>query len=75
MFDAFENPSQKSFTLDSSRKFSSNFFLPYFGTNAINKGDSEFAIRKLTQEGIFDTRSLYIGTGEVNHFLKTAIST
>lgn len=72
MFDAFENPSQKSFTLDSSRRFSSNFFLPYFGTNAINKGDSKFAIRKLTQEGIFDTRSLPIGTGEVNHFFENS---
>jgi len=72
MFDAFENPSQKSFTLDSSRRFSSNFFLPYFGTNAINKGDSKFAIRKLTQEGVFDTRSLPIGTGEVNHFFENS---
>jgi len=72
MFDAFENPSQKSFTLDSSRKFSSNFFLPYLGTNAINKGSSKFAIRKLTQEGVFDTRSLPIGTGEVNHFFENS---
>jgi len=72
MFDAFENPSQKSFTLDSSRKFSSNFFLPYFGTNAINKGSSKFAIRKLTQEGVFDTRSLPIGTGELNHFFENS---
>lgn len=72
MFDAFENPSQKSFTLDSSRRFSSNFFLPYLGTNAINKGSSKFAIRRLTQEGVFDTRSLPIGTGEVNHFFQNS---
>lgn len=72
MFDAFENPSQKSFTLDSSRKFSSNFFLPYFGANAINKGNSESAIRKLTQEGVYDTRSLPIGAGEVNHFFENS---
>lgn len=72
MFDAFENPSQKSFTLDSSRKFSSNFFLPYFGANAINMGSSRPAIRKLTQTGVFDTRSLPIGTGEVNHFFENS---
>ena len=72
MFDAFENPSQKSFTLDSSRRFSSNFFLPYLGTNAINKGNSGPAIRKLTQTGVFDTRSLPIGTGEVNHFFENS---
>ncbi|QDW25483.1 hypothetical protein FFJ24_011920 [Pedobacter sp. KBS0701] len=72
MFDAFENPSQKSFTLDSSRRFSSNFFLPYFGTNAVNMGSSRLAIRKLTQAGVFDTRSLPIGTGEVNHFFENS---
>jgi len=72
MFDAFENPSQKSFTLDSARKFSSNFFLPYFGANAINKGNSKFTIRKLTQEGVFDTRFLPIGSGEVNHFFENS---
>ena len=68
MFDAFENVSQKSFTLDSSRKFSSNFFLPNFGANAANVGASEYAIRKLTQEGVNDTRRLTLGTGEINHF-------
>ncbi|MNK95912.1 hypothetical protein D3C87_1161720 [compost metagenome] len=72
MFDAFENPSQKSFTLDSSRKFSSNFFLPYFGTNAINKGSSKFTIRRLTQEGTWDTEGLPLGTGEVNHFFENS---
>jgi hypothetical protein len=68
MFDAFENPSQKSFTLDSSRKFSSNFFLPYFGINAINKGSSQFIIRRLAQKGEFNTLGLPIGTGALNHF-------
>ncbi|MFW0717939.1 DUF5723 family protein [Pedobacter sp. N23S346] len=68
MFDAFENVSQKSFTLDSSRKFSSNFFLPNFGANAANIGDAESVIRKLSQEGINDTRGLPIGTGAINHF-------
>lgn len=68
MFDAFENVSQKSFTLDSSRKFSSNFLLPNFGANAANIGDAESVIRRLTQQGINDTRDLPIGTGAINHF-------
>ncbi|MCX2575260.1 DUF5723 family protein [Pedobacter sandarakinus] len=72
MFDAFENPSQKSFTLDSSRKFSSNFFLPYFGVTALNKGTSKFTLRKLTQEGVWDTRTLPLGTGEINHFYQSS---
>ncbi|MCZ4245744.1 DUF5723 family protein [Pedobacter punctiformis] len=72
MFDAFENPSQKSFTLDSSRKFSSNFFLPYFGVNGANRGPAEYVVRKYTQEGINDTKSLDIGTGEMNNFYENS---
>lgn len=72
MFDAFENPSQKSFTLDSSRKFSSNFFLPYFGVNGANKGPAEYAIRKYVQEGVNDTRTLDIGTGKLNNFYENS---
>ncbi|MCX2585380.1 DUF5723 family protein [Pedobacter sp. MR22-3] len=68
MFDAFENVSQKSFTLDSSRKFSSNFFLPNFGANSANIGEAAYSIRKLTQEGVNDTRNLPLGTGAINHF-------
>lgn len=72
MFDAFENPSQKSFTLDSSRKFSSNFFLPYFGVNAVNKGSSKYIIRRLTQEGVYNTLTIPLGTGEINHFFENS---
>lgn len=68
MFDAFENPSQKSFTLDSSRRFSSNFFLPYFGLNGASKGSAETALRRLMVDGVNDTRSIPINTGEINHF-------
>ncbi|RNL56516.1 DUF5723 family protein [Pedobacter jejuensis] len=72
MFDAFENPSQKSFTLDSSRKFSSNFFLPYFGVNGANKGSAESVIRRLMVDGVNDNRDLPIGTGEINHFYQNS---
>ena len=67
MFDAFENPSQKSFTLDSSRRFSSNFFLPYFGVNGANSGNAESVVRRLIVDGTNDTRTLPINTGEINH--------
>lgn len=72
MFDAFENPAQKSFTLDSSRKFSSNFFLPYFGVNAANRGSAEGVIRKLSQEGVNDTEGLPIGMGDINHLYENS---
>ena len=72
MFDAFENPSQKSFTLDSSRKFSSNFFLPYFGINAANKGEANNVIRRLAQTGYLDTEGLPLLNGDVNHFYQNS---
>ncbi|TCC94755.1 DUF5723 family protein [Pedobacter hiemivivus] len=65
MFDGFENPAQKTFVLDSSRKFSSNFFLPYFGINAANKGNSDF-IRKIINEGKYNATDLKLGTGDIN---------
>lgn len=68
LFDAFENPAQKAFTLDSSRKYASNFLLPYFSFNALNKGTSEPVIRNLSQTGVFDARSLPILKGDVNTF-------
>ncbi|MGY3052206.1 hypothetical protein ACVWYG_000393 [Pedobacter sp. UYEF25] len=72
MFDAFENVSQKSFTLNSSRQFSTNFFLPYFGANAANKGPADNIIRKLTQTGEIDTRELPLGLGQRNHFFENS---
>lgn len=72
MFDAFENPSQKSFTLDSSRRFSSNFFLPYFGVNGANKGDAESVVRRLIVDGVNDTRTLPLGTGNINHIYENS---
>lgn len=72
MFDAFENPSQKSFTLDSSRRFSSNFFLPYFGVNGANRGDAEPVIRRILVDGVNDTRTLPIGEGALNHFYENS---
>jgi hypothetical protein len=60
LFDGFENPAQKTFTLDSSRKFASNFLLPYFGVNAAGKGNSDF-IRKAINENKTDNSLLPMG--------------
>lgn len=67
LFDAFENTAMKSFTLDSSRKFASNFLLPSFSINAKNTGSTADVIRKAINEGILDTRNLAFGTGEINN--------
>ncbi|TKC10631.1 hypothetical protein FA048_10665 [Pedobacter polaris] len=66
LFDAFENPAIRTFTLDSSGKFASNFFLPNFSINAANKGSAESIIRSITNERIYNTETLPLGTGELN---------
>lgn len=65
LFDGFENPAQKVFTLDSSRKYASNLFLPYLGISAANKGNSDF-IRRLINERIFSTEDLHLDKKGLN---------
>lgn len=70
MFDAFENPAARSFTLDSSGKFASNFFLPNFGVNAAHKGSADDVIRRLANTGIYDTENIPLGAGIRNKLLQ-----
>ena len=76
LFDAFENPAQKAFVLDSSRHYASNFLFPNFGINLANKGDSNFALRSLINggkfNGYYDASGIPIGNSERN---KLAVST
>ena len=65
LFDGFENPAQKTFVLDSSRKYASNFFLPNFGLNAAARGNSDF-IRKAINENTSDLNDLPLRTSELN---------
>ena len=66
LFDVFENPAQKSFVLDSSRQFASNFFFPNFGLNAANKGDATYTVRRLIDEGIYTSSKLPLGSEKYN---------
>lgn len=56
LFDSFENPAQKSFVLDSSRQFASNFLLPYMDISSLSKGNSNEAIGNLVRQGYSQTR-------------------
>jgi hypothetical protein len=65
LFDGFENPAQKTFVLDSSRKYASNFFLPYLGINAISKGNEDI-MHKLISTGKLSVKDIPIGTNKLN---------
>ena len=56
LFDAFENPAQSSFILDSSRQFASNFLFPYLELNGLNKGNSSATIKDLVNSGYQQNR-------------------
>eukprot|EP01133_Synstelium_polycarpum_P010014 gene10014-11688_t len=66
LFDAFENPAQRAFTLDSSRKFASNFLLPNLGINGTNKGDANYTLRRLVADQVFNASGIPIGEGKRN---------
>ncbi|RZK71502.1 MAG: hypothetical protein EOO85_19990 [Pedobacter sp.] len=65
MFDGFENPAQKTFQLDYSRKYSSNFFLPNFGASGSNKGNNDF-FRTMLNEGKYNASGVPLGTNHYN---------
>lgn len=72
LFDAFENPAQKAFVLDSSRQYASNFLLPNFGLNAANKGDANYALRRLINgDGIYNTSDIPIGENKRNKLMES----
>lgn len=66
LFDAFENPAQKAFVLDSSRQYASNFLLPYFNVNAANKGDSKYTLSTLIRDHNYDSSNILIGNNNRN---------
>jgi hypothetical protein len=72
LFDAFENPAQKAFVLDSSRQFASNFLLPYFGLNAANKGDSKYTLSDLINSSTYNTDNILIGNNNRNKLFQSS---
>jgi hypothetical protein len=56
LFDSFENPAQKSFILDSSRQYASNFFLPYADLSSLSRGNSDKAVTALVRNGYQQSR-------------------
>jgi hypothetical protein len=65
MFDGLENPAQKTFQLDYSRKYNSNFFLPSFGATGSNKGNNDF-VRSLINERKFNASNVDLSTNHQN---------
>lgn len=67
LFDSFENPSQRSFIPDTSRKYAFNFFVPNFDGNIFLTGNAQSTLMSRTFGSKYDNSALQIGSGALNH--------
>ena len=67
LFDSFENPSQKSFVTDSSKKYAFNFFVPNFDGNFLLTGNAQQTLVNRQFGGYWNSTSLLIGNGSINY--------
>ncbi|TZF84011.1 hypothetical protein FW774_11235 [Pedobacter sp. BS3] len=72
LYDAFENPSQKAFYADSSRKYAFNFLIPNIGVNAAFSGPVENTIRTLFSTGKYSTTGLVLGQEQSNQLISSS---
>lgn len=68
LYDALENPSQKSFYTDSSKQFAFNFFFPTISLSSTASGPGLASIKNILINNVNDASSLAINKGEFSHF-------
>ncbi|MES2279751.1 MAG: DUF5723 family protein [Bacteroidota bacterium] len=67
LYDTFENPSQKAFIPDSSRKYAFNLFMPNFGTDLTLTGDVQAALKNRAFLGHYNDNDLSLGKQKFNY--------
>ena len=72
LYDAFENPSQKAFQADSSRKFAFNFFIPTISFDAAFRGPAEENFKTLIYNKIINGRNINAEPGDANLITATS---
>ncbi len=72
LFDSFENPAQKAFKADTSRKYAFNFFIPHLSTGFGSEGPADPAIKNILIYGSLKGSNLEIGP---NYKTDVAINT
>ena len=66
LYDGFENPSQKTFQVDTSRRYAFNFFIPTITFNGTFSGPAEPTFKSLIYDEIFNGSELTIGENKRN---------
>lgn len=66
LYDTFENPSQRAYQVDTSKRVAFNFFIPTISFNTSFSGPAESAFKTLIYDGLFNGRDLSIGQNKRN---------
>ena len=66
LYDSFENPSQRAYQVDTSRRIAFNFFIPTISFNTTFSGPAESAFKNLIYNGLFNGRELTMGQTRKN---------
>jgi hypothetical protein len=66
LFDSFENPSQRAYQVDTSRRYAFNFLIPAISINSSFSGPAQSAFKTLIYDGVFNGRDLTIGENKQN---------
>src|SRR5579872_273071 len=68
LFDSFENPSQRAFVPDTSKKYDFNFIIPNINFNGSLTGDVQSSLITRAFGGKYNNSALQIGNNKVNNF-------
>jgi len=66
LYDSFENPSQKAFTPDTSKKYAFNFLIPNFNANFFLSGDGQATLKGRAFINQYNNSALLINQGKTN---------
>jgi hypothetical protein len=67
LYDSFENPSERVFIPDTSKKFATNYFAPNFNVNFFLKGDAQATLKSRLILNAYDNSLLMINQSKYNH--------
>ncbi|MGN6394592.1 MAG: DUF5723 family protein [Mucilaginibacter sp.] len=68
LYDSFENPAQKAFIPDSSKKYATNLLFPNFNANFFITGDAQATLKSRAFLNKYDNSLLLLNQGRFNHF-------
>jgi hypothetical protein len=67
LYDSFENPSQRSFVPDTSKKYAFNFIIPNFNADFYLTGDAQSSLVDRAFGGKYNNSALQIGNNKYNN--------